>query len=228
MPYRRFLLGCAFASASATLTLSTPAEAQVETTPDVTDSPSPPPAPERGDAPASRVSASESGAASAPTESYWYGWQTLTVDGASLTTALLGSGTQTAALGYLSLGGLLLGSPIVHFAHGRVGAGFGSLALRGGLPILGGIIGYAAAGSCRENPNTHGFLGDCFLHGFGEMLLGGLLGLAGAIAIDAAVLARGERVVSNPRETGAPRITSLAPSFDPLTRTTSLRMAVTF
>ncbi|HVK64704.1 MAG TPA: hypothetical protein VM694_09525, partial [Polyangium sp.] len=55
----------------------------------------------------------------------WYGWQTLTIAGASL-----GLGTVPAVffgvhpyVWPLSLSGMVFGGPIVHWKHGRVGRG---------------------------------------------------------------------------------------------------------
>jgi hypothetical protein len=83
--------------------------------------------------------------------SHWYGWQTLITDGASILTIPL----------IIGLPSWFLATPIVHFSHGRVGAGFGSLGIRiasvvlfavGALAITGGEAGdsgvnQAAAGS---------------------------------------------------------------------------------
>jgi hypothetical protein len=50
----------------------------------------------------------------------WYGWQTLVVDGVGIVTlpVLVGVGVY------------LVGPPIVHWAHGRVGLGFADLGIR--------------------------------------------------------------------------------------------------
>jgi hypothetical protein len=117
-------------------------------------------------------------------ESRWYGWQTLTTDGAAI--ALL-VGTQLAsggappgplettgyALGTLSY---VFGGPIVHFAHRNPGRGFASFALRVPAPI---ITGLAAMGVyCGLEPGEYcGLIGVPFA---GAAILA-------AIAIDAAV-----------------------------------------
>jgi hypothetical protein len=69
-----------------------------------------------------------------------YGGQTLAVDGLSVAGLGLGEvlfaaqGSRETALPIALLwggfGGTILGAPIVHFAHGNVGTGFGSLGLR--------------------------------------------------------------------------------------------------
>lgn len=79
------------------------------------------------------------------TEQVWYGWQSLIFDGGA--TALFlsglvleenGSGGGLAGLGLLTY---LFGPPIVHFAHRRVGAGFGSFGMRLLAPIGFGLLG---------------------------------------------------------------------------------------
>lgn len=118
-----------------------------------------------------------------------YGRHTLTVDGVAVGFALAGlaangvrANTLAAAFavaGVLTYG---LGGPIVHVAHDRVGAGGASLALRVGLPLTLGYVGYhlGRAGGCDREDST------C---GLGGALLGGLLGAVGAAALDTALLA---------------------------------------
>ncbi len=118
-----------------------------------------------------------------PTEEHWYGWQTLTTDGASLLLLIIAGASSDAldgagAIGSLSLGTYLLGGPVVHFAHENVGRGFGSLALRGGLPIVFGVVGVQLE-NCQE--------GEWFC-GLGGAVLGGLLGIVTAITVDASLL----------------------------------------
>jgi hypothetical protein len=86
-------------------------------------------------------------------------------------------GPLPAVLGYGALGTYLLGAPVTHFAHDNPGRGLGSLALRAGLPFAFGAIG-ATSEDCS---------GDDFC-GLGGAVLGGLLGIATAITVDAAVL----------------------------------------
>lgn len=164
----------------------------------------------------------------APTEAYWYGGQTLAVDGISAA-AVLGA-VVLPPLAIAGAGGLVLGAPIVHLVNDRPGAAVVSLALRTALPIGAGVIGYNLAGSCNRNAATESgsFLGPCFLHGWNEAAIGGLVGMGVAIATDATLLARGTRPVTPPADSVAPRVTSLAPSFDPKTRTTSVGVAGTF
>lgn len=100
-------------------------------------------------------------------ESRWYGWQTLMVDGAAI---LIASDVSVPIY--------VLGGPIVHWSHGNVGRGFGSLGLRVGAPLL---LAAAFVSGCD---------GDGDMGCLGEALIGLLLGSGAAIAIDAAVIAR--------------------------------------
>lgn len=172
---------------------------------------------------------------SGPTEKYWYGYQTLIADGASLGAMLLGSASP--AFGYVGVGGYLAGGPIVHFANKNPGAAVTSMLMRPLLPVLGAVIGYAAAGSCRERPNEPGeidIFGDCFLHGVGEAAIGALVGMSIAVTIDAAALARGERPVERAHEheakkvDGRVHVTGVAPSYDPRSGTASVGLGGTF
>ncbi|HVU03841.1 MAG TPA: hypothetical protein VHE30_18910, partial [Polyangiaceae bacterium] len=75
-----------------------------------------------------------------PSTRTWYGWQTLIADGVSAAALTAGevsfsaqgskeTATPTALL-LIGLSGATLGAPIVHWSHGRAGAGFASLGLR--------------------------------------------------------------------------------------------------
>jgi hypothetical protein len=119
----------------------------------------------------------------------WYGWQTLLVDAASFALPLGaaaasvdgGQAGNAFALGYM------LGGPVVHFAHGNVGRGFGSLGLRVGVPLAGAVAG--AAVTSRSG---------CDYCAFGGAIVGGIAVIGGAIALDASLLAydREPRTVS--------------------------------
>ena len=111
----------------------------------------------------------------------FYGWQIVIVDVSSLLVTVAGGAAASDGVAALGVTGYVLGGPIVHFAHGNVGRGFGSLGLRVGAPILGAGIGAASA-------NCHG--GD--FCGMREAVVGGLVGAAVAVVLDAAVLARDE------------------------------------
>lgn len=117
----------------------------------------------------------------------WYGWQTLTVDGAALLLATLGLAASAGDQGSggdgtltLATGLFLLGGPVVHFAHENVTQGFASLGLRVATPVLFALVGYGVQkSSCGGN-----------LCGLGGLVYGGALGILVAIGVDAAVLAR--------------------------------------
>jgi hypothetical protein len=116
----------------------------------------------------------------------WYGWQTLIADG---TVALLGLvalpiGYEfqplAEAIGVTALGTYVLAAPVVHFVHGNVARGFGSLGLRVVLPLAFGAIG-AKVESCVP---------DQWFCGLSGALVGGAIGVVSAAIIDGAVLAR--------------------------------------
>jgi hypothetical protein len=156
--------------------------------------------PEREASPARVVAPPATAPAALPSEeprtelrSQWYGWQTLLVDGAVLVGSISvvtiyagkpdghGSDAVLAPLFAFPLGG-----PVVHWAHGRVGTGFGDLGIRLAAPILATFIGAAIGGSINSNRSS------AWTTAGGEYgaLVGLASGCAAAIAIDAAVLAR--------------------------------------
>jgi hypothetical protein len=143
---------------------------------------------------------------------HWYGYQTLALDGLALflfvpaTSAGGPSGSQLG-LGAVALTVYGLGPPIVHLAHGRVGAAFGDLAMRLAAPtalaFLGGVIGNAMAPSCVESDADRcPYIPDSAVYGF---LIGGALGIAGSVVLDATFLAR-EPVAQDPGPTTPPPV----------------------
>jgi hypothetical protein len=121
----------------------------------------------------------------------WYGWQTLTTDGASLAAlglaAVSDSNGAQQLFAIASLTGFSLGAPIVHAAHGHWGIAGADFAMRVGGTLLGALTGFgvgAAAGSCSGS-GCFGELNDAA----DGMVVGAALGLVAASAIDAAVLA---------------------------------------
>jgi hypothetical protein len=119
----------------------------------------------------------------------WYGWQTLGFDGALL--------VGTIAAGELSRGGgafeelawvpavaFLLGGPSIHLIHEEPWRALGSLGLRTGLPVLGGLFGRGFLASC---PPPDGDYGSC---GLGELAVGVATGMLAATLIDGFALAR--------------------------------------
>jgi hypothetical protein len=77
---------------------------------------------------------------------YWYGWQVLVTDAASVVPLAVGdAGWQW----YAWLGTYELGGPLVHAAHGRGWRALGSLGLRVGATLA--AVG--AAGKCDDRNN---------------------------------------------------------------------------
>lgn len=121
----------------------------------------------------------------------WYGWQTLLVDGAALSAVLVGTavhrgpgrdhgrGDALAGVGLIAYG---LGPGIVHFAHRNPGLGFASFGIRLGIPLAGAFLGASVVSSC-----------DSYRCEEDGAAVGALLGMLGAIAIDAATFAYDDR-----------------------------------
>jgi hypothetical protein len=124
----------------------------------------------------------------------WYGWQTLAVDGLSVSAVGVGLAFRDEhPVGYLALGsglaGYVLAAPIVHFAHGRTTPAFASLALRVGAPTVGvlsgGLIGYGV-GCAVDCNGDFGAEGGMLV----GALAGGVAGAVSAMVVDAVVFAR--------------------------------------
>jgi hypothetical protein len=126
----------------------------------------------------------EEGSSAESSRRTWYGWQTLTADGISTLLFITGAsladrGDDTGeTLAWASLAGYGFAPGILHFVHENPGRGFASFGIRLGMPLAGAFVGAAAASGCN------GY--ECEAGGAGA---GFLLGMGGAIAIDAAVLA---------------------------------------
>jgi hypothetical protein len=82
-------------------------------------------------------------------DTVWYGWQTLAVILATtapfgISAATAGTSAGGASFAFttpLAAAGLLMGGPIVHWAHGHIGRGFGVLGAELGVGTLGALIG---------------------------------------------------------------------------------------
>ncbi|MBI2892774.1 MAG: hypothetical protein HYY06_04430 [Deltaproteobacteria bacterium] len=107
----------------------------------------------------------------------WYGWQILVVDFASMMLI------PAAGIG---VGGYALGGPIVHWAQGETGRGFGSLAMRVLSPTLLGLGGAAVMCANGECDGEMGGLAAAV-----GLLIGAAIGAVSAIAVDVAVLGYG-------------------------------------
>jgi hypothetical protein len=106
----------------------------------------------------------------------YYGWQVMLVDVANVALMITTGGES----GALSLGGYLLGGPIVHAAHGNPGSALTSVGLRAGLPVAGFFVGVLMhdGGGWDE---------------LGAGAAGGVAGLLIAVSIDWVALSRDER-----------------------------------
>ncbi len=163
----------------------------------------------------------------------WYGWQVLAVDGASalsLTTAAVlastafgarGSGLADGASLGLLFGGAgiyMLGSPIVHAAHGRPAATAASVGVRVGLLTAGYLLGGSMAPPCQARKHAErkhdefAFDFDICTNGLKYGIYGALLGAVVASVADASILA----YAAPPRREPTRRPTlGLAPQVDP-------------
>lgn len=165
------LLFCTSAAAQEPARSATAASSWVTPAPTVPAVPQPMPAEQNG------------------THTNWYGWQALLIDGTALT-LLAGSGTPSSkpsiAVTYVAVASYAIGPPIIHWAHGHVEAGIGSLALRTGLPLV--AVTIATAGHFGQNCTNSESETDsvCLL----TFVITTLASVVAAVAIDDALLAR--------------------------------------
>jgi hypothetical protein len=159
---------------------------------------------EAAPAPSAPPSTTGSGASppeDAPKPTRWYGFETLAVDGAALAMSIPAIAANNAGMqtGFLIATTLAygLGGPIVHFTHGQLGKGFLDLGMRLALPFATGLLGFALGASSYQapscSPGASCGLGNAFAQLDAEaegVTIGGLLGIAGAVTVDAVVLAR--------------------------------------
>jgi hypothetical protein len=98
-----------------------------------------------------------------PVVESWYGWETLVVDGASVSLMTMAAASDNqGAQGPFALGGVVgfsLGAPIVHAAHGRWGIAAADVAMRVGGVFLGGLIGTGIGAATCTREESSGFLG---------------------------------------------------------------------
>jgi hypothetical protein len=129
-------------------------------------------------------------------ERRWYGWQIIATDGVVLLSAsLAASGSSWEGWGDLAAILYLSGGPLVHFAHGDVGMGFGSLGLRVVAP-LGGVLMGALVGGTKRNDN--GCYMQCPSPAVTDAVVGFALGMLAASIIDVAVLAYDAQPAASP------------------------------
>jgi hypothetical protein len=140
----------------------------------------------------------------------WYGWQTLL--GLAGTDLLMMAGGGYVGSAPIIITGLFsrpLVPPIVHWSHGHVGKGFGSLGLNVGGPLLAGLIGAGIAEASSD--------GSCgiFGCGFGGFVVGFVLGGFVSPIIDIAALSTEEVEVPVTRAGFAPQSLTLVPIAGP-------------
>lgn len=132
---------------------------------------------------------------------HWYGWETLLADGVSI--GAIAVTPVGAAVGYV------LGAPLVHGINGHAGKAAASLGLRVAAPVAGSLLAYAVLRVATQS--------DCrgLCVGYAA-LFGGIAGIATAITVDAAVLAR-EPTKPQPAAVAArkPQTTAVVPLVAP-------------
>jgi hypothetical protein len=143
--------------------------------------------------------------------STWYGYQTLATDGVAVAMGLgsAASGPSRSATVF-GTGAVLtygLGGPIVHFAHGEIGRGFGDLGIRVGAPVVLGLAGALLGGLTAPSSSEPG---KSFANGYVGVAEGAEIGLlAGAVtasAIDAILLAHDDARAPAPSTPPAARM----------------------
>ena len=123
----------------------------------------------------------------AETERVWYGWQTLATDGAALGLFYAAASERSGALAWSGVAVYALGGPAVHLAHEHLGKAAGSLGLRVGLPVAGGLaLGLALHKDCTGSSSE----GECGIDETLGALAGAALGAIAAAVIDSAAIAR--------------------------------------
>lgn len=125
----------------------------------------------------------------------------LLADGLSVAAIALGGIAENETLLGVGFWGYLGGAPIVHLAHGRGGTAVSSLALRVGLPLAAGYLGYQLGPTdvvcaATVDPEYPGHAHGCEGGSFRGLLVGMLGGAAAAIVIDARHLAKYEKTVT--------------------------------
>jgi len=140
-----------------------------------------------------------------------YRLQILAVDLAALSLMVSGDRIDHEARGlFLVLGGAAthaLGSPVLHFMHGRTKASGASLLLRAGVPALFGTLAFRRASGCDEDNMPW----DSDICQFNAGVVGGLIGMLAASVVDIAFLAGPREVERAPaRASNKPMLNGLA------------------
>lgn len=136
--------------------------------------------------------------------SYWY--QTIGADMLAfglLVGAAKANSSKGESVAKLSIGVYLLGGPIIHVAHDRPGRALGSVALRAGLPLVGGLIG--AAFEPKRHCDEFDPYEECDGDGIGgPALLGLMTGVVAAMIVDSTVLSDGRPPKAKPQPSWTP------------------------
>lgn len=115
----------------------------------------------------------------------WYGYQNLIIDGAATAMIfgplLLERGKPESSVMLAGALTYIGGGPVVHWLHGNVGPGFGSFALRVGLPVSAAFWGAIGGAMLMPRNSSHGFETGA--------AVGFFAGMAGASLLDAGLLA---------------------------------------
>lgn len=124
------------------------------------------------------------------------GW-TLGADAAAVGLLLVAADREDEGLAKLSLATYLLGAPLVHVMKDRPTRGLTSLGLRVGLPIVGAMLGEALH-SEPQCESGYDYV-DCSDGPSDEAVLGVVVGIIAASAIDSVYLAKGEAPKPQPQ-----------------------------
>lgn len=157
-----------------------------------------------------------------------YAWQfvlpTIAFDIVSLSGIMTTNRKYGPVLVLAGWGGRSISGPIAHFAHRRVWAGLGSLALEGLSPVVGAATGFLfAMATCDREPNDY-----CYIDYERDMaIMGPLFAVAGTIA-DAALLANEPMKPEPGKETGFSWAPYVTPTVFPGARKGELGSAWSF
>jgi hypothetical protein len=114
----------------------------------------------------------------------WYGWQTLSADALSIGLITLAGLLDSQATALVGLASLNLASPLIHFVHGRSGAGW----LSGGVRVASTALTFGGAALAMEDAFDFEGSHDSAKETVGvAMFVTGMLGMAAMIAVDASL-----------------------------------------
>lgn len=133
-----------------------------------------------------------------PTESSWYGYQTLSTDAAAIALVAIGATSDSTpvkgATGVMGVATYAIAPAVIHGVHGHAGKAVGDVAIRIFTPLVGIGVG-ALAGAAMFEPSRDPGLTGVITNTFGKEVailegaaIGGFIGIGTAIAIDAAAL----------------------------------------